>query len=67
MVLVEPRQIEKWKETMSDKSLSRLDGEMYEVLHRDIADDEKAKLHSNSLSRYLNIDKPSVVTKFESK
>src|SRR2546428_5006610 len=67
MVLVEPRQIEKWKETMSDKSLSRLDGEMYEILHRDIADDEKAKLYSNSLSRYLNIDKPSVVTKFESK
>ena len=67
MVLVEPRQIEKWKETMVDKSLSRLDGEMYEILHRDIADDEKAKLYSNSLSRYLNIDKPSVVTKFESK
>jgi len=67
MVLVEPRQIEKWKETMSDKTLSRLDGEMYEILHRDIADDEKAKLYSNSLSRSLNIDKPSVVTKFESK
>src|ERR1043165_4077862 len=67
MVLVEPRQIEKWKETMVDKSLSRLDGEMYEMLHRDMADDEKAKLYSNSLSRYLNIDKPGVVTKFESK
>jgi len=67
MVLVEPRQIEKWKETMVDKSLSRLDGEMYEMLHRDMADDEKAKLYSNSLSRYLNIDKPNVLTKFESK
>ena len=66
MVLVEPRQIEKWKETMVDKTLSKLDGEMYEILHRDIADDNKAKLYSNSLSRYLNIDKPDVVTKFES-
>ena len=67
MILVVPRQIEKWKETMVDKSLSRLDGEMYEMLHRDMADDEKAKLYSNSLSRYLNIDKPNVLTKFESK
>ena len=66
MVLVEPRQIEKWKETMQDKTLSKLDGEMYEILHRSIADDDKAKLYSNSLSRYLNIDKPNVVTKFES-
>jgi len=66
MVLVEPRQIEKWKETMQDKTLSKLDGEMYEILHRNIADDNKAKLYSNSLSRYLNIDKPNVVTKFES-
>src|ERR1043165_3923405 len=65
MVLVEPRQIEKWKETMVDKTLSKLDGEMYEILHRNIADDNKAKLYSNSLSRYLNIDKPNVVTKFE--
>lgn len=66
MVLVEPRQIEKWKETPTDKALSRLDGQIYEILHRDIADDEKAKLYSNSLNRYLNIDKPSVTTKFES-
>src|SRR5688572_8736301 len=66
LVLVEPRQIEKWKETMQDKTLSKLDGEMYEILHRNIADDNKAKLYSNSLSRYLNIDKPNVVTKFES-
>ena len=64
MVLVEPRQIEKFKESMVDKTLSKLDGEIYEILHRDIADDEKAKLYSNSLSRYLNIDKPTVVTKF---
>jgi hypothetical protein len=67
MVLVEPRQIEKWKETMLDKTLSKLDGEIYQILHRDIDDAEKAKLYSNSLSRYLNIDKPSVVTKFETK
>ena len=67
MVLVEPRQIEKWKETPTDKALSKLDGQIYEVLHRDIADDEKAKLYSNSLNRYLNLDKPSVLTKFESK
>ena len=66
MVLVEPRQIEKWKETMLEKTLSKLDGEIYGILHRDVADDEKAKLYSNSLSRYLNIDKPNVVTKFES-
>jgi hypothetical protein len=67
MVLVEPRQIEKWKETMLDKTLSKLDTQMYEILHRDIADDDKAKLYSNSLSRYLNIDKPTVLTKFEKK
>src|SRR5688572_11826401 len=66
MILVEPRQIEKLKETMLDKTLSKLDGDIYEILHRDVADDEKAKLYSNSLSRYLNIDKPNVVTKFES-
>src|ERR1043165_799800 len=67
MVLVEPRQIEKLKETMLDKTLSKLDGEIYEILHRNMADDEKAKLYSNSLGRYLNIDKPSVITKFDSK
>ena len=67
MILVEPRQIEKLKETMLDKTLSKLDGEIYEILHRNMADDEKAKHYSNSLSRYLNIDKPSVITKFESK
>src|SRR5688572_19801910 len=66
MILVEPRQIEKLKETMLDKTLSKLDGDIYEILHRHVADDEKAKLYSNSLSRYLNIDKPNVVTKFES-
>jgi len=66
MILVEPRQIEKLKETMLDKTLSKLDGEIYEILHRNVADDEKAKLYSNSLSRYLNIDKPSVITKFDS-
>src|ERR1043165_5337463 len=65
MVLVEPRQIEKWKETMVDKTLSKLDCEMYEILHRNIEDDNKAKFYSNSLSRYLNIDKPNVVTKFK--
>ena len=63
MVLVEPRQIEKFKESMVDKTLSKLDGEIYEILHRNIADDEKAKLYSNSLSRYLNLDKPNVVAK----
>ena len=64
MVLVEPRQLEKLKETMLDKTLSKLDGEIYGILHRNIADDEKAKLYSNSLTRYLNLDKPSVITKF---
>src|SRR6218665_182768 len=66
MVLREPRQIEKCKETPLDKVLSKLDGQIYYILHRDIADDEKAKLYLSSLSRYLNIDKPSVVTKFDS-
>jgi len=65
MVLVEPRQIEKYKESPLDKVLSKLDGQIYDILHRDIAEDEKAKLYSSSLSRYLNIDKPSVVTKFD--
>ena len=47
--------------------VSKLDGQIYnDILHRDIADDEKAKLYSSSLGRYLNIDKPSVVTKFDS-
>jgi hypothetical protein len=63
MVLVEPRQIEKWKETMLDKTLSRLDGEIYDVLHRDVPDDEKAKLYTNNLSRYLNLDKPEPIKK----
>jgi hypothetical protein len=63
MVLVEPRQIEKWKETMLDKTLSKLDGDIYSVLHRDIPDDEKAKLYTNSLSRYLKLDKPTPDTK----
>src|SRR5688572_10153951 len=62
MILVETRQIEKLKESMLDKTLSKLDGEIYDILHRNIADDEKAKLYSNSLSRYLNIDKPSIST-----
>jgi len=62
MILVETRQIEKLKESMLDKTLSKLDGEIYDILHRNIADDEKAKLYSNSLSRYLNMDKPNVVT-----
>jgi hypothetical protein len=65
MVLVEPRQIEKWKENMQDKTLAKLDGEIYETLHRDVADDEKAKIYSNSLRRYLNINKPEIVKKFE--
>src|SRR6218665_727693 len=66
MILVEPRQLEKLKESMLDKTLLKLDGEIYEILHRNTDDDEKAKLYSNSLSRYLNLDKPSIVTKFSS-
>lgn len=66
MVLVEPRQIEKYKESMLDKALTKLDGEMYEILHRNVPDDEKAKHYSNSLRRYMNIDKSDVVTKFDS-
>ena len=66
MVAVEPQLLEKCKETPKDKVHSKLGGQIYDMLHRDIVDDEKAKLYSNSLSRYLNIDKPSVLTEFES-
>src|SRR6218665_3905574 len=66
IILVEPRQLEKLKESILDKTISKLDGEFYEILHRNMADDEKAKLYSNSLSRYLTLDKPSIVTKFTS-
>jgi len=66
MVLVEPRQIEKYKETPLDKVLSKLDGQIYDILHKDIPDDEKAKLYSASLNRYLDINKPTFLTKFES-
>src|SRR6218665_348794 len=66
MVLVEPRQIEKYKETPLDKVLSKLDGQIYDILHKDIPDDEKAKLYSVSLNRYLDINKPTFLTKFES-
>src|SRR6218665_3250173 len=59
MVLVEPRQIEKYKETPLDKVLSKLDGQIYDILHKDISDDEKAKLYSASLNRYLDINKPT--------
>ncbi len=64
MVLVEPRQIEKWKETPSEKVPSRLDGEIYSILNKDITDDEKAKLYTTTVTRYLNIDKPTVKTYF---
>src|SRR6218665_287177 len=66
MALVGLGKFEKNKEPPLDKVLSKLDGQIYYILHRDNADDEKAKLYSSSLSRYLNIDKPSVVTKFDS-
>lgn len=65
MILIEPRQMDRFNETILDKTLSKLDGEMYKILHRNIPDDEKAKLYSNVLSRYLNIDKPNFVTKFK--
>src|SRR6218665_4108540 len=66
LILVEQRQFEKLKESILDKTLSKLDGEIYGILHRNMADDEKAKLYSNSLIRYINLDKPNIVTKFTS-
>lgn len=65
MILIEPRQMDRFNETILDKTLSKLDGEMYKILHRNIPDDEKAKLYSNVLSRYLNIGQPNFVTKFK--
>lgn len=58
MILIEPRQMYEYKES---KILSRLDGEMHEILQRNIANGEKAKLYSDGLSRYLNSDKPIFV------
>src|SRR6218665_345472 len=46
MILIEPRQMYEYKES---KILSRLDGEMHEILQRNIANGEKAKLYSDGL------------------
>src|SRR6218665_1464287 len=66
MVLVEPRQIENYNETPLDKVRSKLDGQIYDIPHKDIPDDEKAELYSASLNSYLDINKPTFLTKFES-
>ena len=63
-ILVEPREMDK---PMPDKILSKLDREMHEIIHRNLAEVEKAKLYSESLSRYLTLDKPTTVTNFISK
>src|SRR6218665_3914638 len=47
-------------------NLSKLDGQIYDIHHKDIPDDEKAKLYSASLNSYLDINKPTFLTKFES-
>jgi len=63
-VLVEPREMD---QLMPDKILSKLDREMPEIIHRNLSEVEKAKLYSESLNRYLTIDKPTTVTSFISK
>src|SRR6218665_2420561 len=55
-----PFQIEQQK---VDKTLSKLDLEIYKILHKDIDDDcEKAKLYSNSLSNCLKSLRPNLTT-----
>src|SRR6218665_85733 len=55
-----PIQIEQLK---VDKTLLKLDMEMYKILHKGIDDDcKKAKLYSNSLSNYLKSVRPNIAT-----
>ena len=62
MILIEPRQLDTFKE---NRTLSKLEGEMREILHSTIADGETTDLYSNNVSRYLDISKPRMVTKFK--
>src|SRR6218665_3285949 len=51
------------KQRKVDKTLSKLDMEMYKLLHKGIDDDcEKAKLYSNSLSNHLKSLRPNIAT-----
>ena len=55
-----PFQIEQQK---VDKTLSKLDLEIYKILHKDIDDGcEKAKIYSNSLSNCLKSLRPNLTT-----
>ena len=63
MVLIEPRLLEKWKETVQNKTLSKLDDEIGALLNQNIPDDEKAKLYSSTLNRFLKIEKPQTTAK----
>ncbi len=59
MVLVDCRVFEKLQESMREKTLNKLDSNIEEVLRRDLPDDEKAKIYSASLNKYLALkDEP---------
>src|SRR6218665_413390 len=64
MILIEPRMLNKYEES---KTSSKLDGEMREILRSDIEDAAKANLYSNVLSRYLKLDKSTIVIKSTAK
>src|SRR6218665_30375 len=49
------------------KTSSKLDGEMREILRSDIEDAAKANLYSDILSRYIKLDKSTIVIKSTAK
>ena len=53
MILIDSRVLEKLQESMREKTLTKLDSNIDEVLRRDLPDNEKAKIYSNSLNNYL--------------
>src|SRR6218665_2577265 len=64
MILIEPRMPNKYEE---NKTSSKLNDEMREILRSDIEDAAKANLYSDILSRYLKLDKSTIVTKSTAK
>ncbi len=60
MILIDSRVLEKLQESMRDKTLTKLDSTIEDVLRTDMPDDEKAKKYSASLNKYLAIkDEPA--------
>src|SRR6218665_4035836 len=64
MILIEPRMLNKYEES---KTSSKLDDEMREILRSEIEDAAKGTLYSSTLSRYLKLDKSTIVTKSPAK